>query len=251
MTNTGSPMPQLDGFRISGNWVYAQISGEMVFVSQSGMEIWVDISGDIVQLTSGTGPIQAVTLSGSIADISGDLIQLTSGTGPIRVVTLSGSVVDISGCQVEISGQPVVIASGGVITTASGSIVDISGVFVQLTSGTGPIQTTILSGSTVNISGQSIMVSVPSSIGGATVMLPSGASSYLASAAIVSIILRADVSNNGAILIGTTVSTETYMSAHLYLFAGEALVIDITNPFLISMCPTISGDVIKCLYTAR
>jgi hypothetical protein len=106
MTNTGSPYPQIDGFRISGNWVRAEISGEMVFVTQSGMEIWVDISGDVVRLygdTTGTGGSASgvqITNRVRVTNLSGVepvIAQLThagdtSGQGiVVRTVNLSGT----------------------------------------------------------------------------------------------------------------------------------------------------------------
>lgn len=62
--NRGSPMPQIDGFRISGNWVIANISGQPVSIS--GQPVVVDVSGIVVNISG-----VSVEISGDVVNISG------------------------------------------------------------------------------------------------------------------------------------------------------------------------------------
>ena len=77
MTNLGSAKPRIDGARISGNYVVAEISGEFVFVITSGLQLWCDVSGDPVTISG-----NYVTWSSGLpvsTSISGQYVELQSG----------------------------------------------------------------------------------------------------------------------------------------------------------------------------
>lgn len=154
------------------------------------------VSGQTVELQSGTGPIAGITISGAVVYISGQhvfvesgavvlisgqTVELQSGTGPIAGISISGAIVQISGQHIYQESGAVVLVSGqfvytsAVVSIASGSIVTVSGNYLYLESGTGPVLTSV-SGNVVYVSG-----TVVAKMSGEYVELQSGTGPILTS----------------------------------------------------------------------
>ena len=96
-----------------------------------------------------------------IAQISGDMVQLASGTGPIvATVDISGVVVSVSGATVisKVSGQPVGVSGETIIAKTSGQVAKVSGETVVLASG--PFVRSMISGDQIiaKISGETVTI---------------------------------------------------------------------------------------------
>ena len=231
---------------ISGQHVYLE-SGATIIVQISGLV--VEISGEVVQI-SGQHIYQE---SGAIVLISGQTVELESGTGPISVDQLSGAVVLISGQTVSlasgsivtISGNSiyqesgaVVLISGQTITQASGAIVLISGQHLYQESGA----VVLISGQTVisKVSGEIVGIVTPTTGGHFQQAIPNASTQLSALAAkTVTIKHMTAISSGNAVYIGVSVAAA---ATSFELLEGEAINIDIDNANKLYAIATESGD---------
>jgi hypothetical protein len=253
---------QLGGTRrLSGDVIISKVSGEAV-----------KVSGETLQLASGTGPI---SVSGQPIRVSGETLALASGTGPI-LAKVSGESV-----TTKISGETVVAETSGKLfvgryyptppTVGSGAVTEVitdSLGRIHLASGTGPIsvsgqpvrvsgETVIakVSGEVVRVSGEAVMISgqvvdlkTPTAIKTSGLFLVTAASggASLPSGAIVSVTVKALSTNSGNIFVGGSTHLP-YSGFGFLLEAGEAVNLDVDNFGNVWVCATVSGDKVTYL----
>lgn len=191
----------------------------------------VKVSGETLQLASGTGPI---SVSGQPIKISGETVQLASGTGPISV---SGQPIKISGETViaKVSGETLKLASGTGPISVSGQPIRISGETVIAK----------VSGETViaKVSGEVVDIKVPTEVKTAELRVVTGDSggAVLHSGAVVSVTIKALAANSGDIYVGGA-TNRPYSGFGFCLEKGEAINLDASDFNNVYLCATVSGD---------
>lgn len=229
----------------------------------------VNVSGNLISLASGTGPIltqfpannysgvaatlsglQVVTTVNSTTNISGNVVYTASGNNLVQIasgfnaVTISGAPSMWSGLVAGVSGQTVSLASGA-IPNISGQAINVSGSTVFLASGGW-----LASGIVVNISGQSVTTTV--SIGSVNVnsgnvfvmsgfvQLTSGSAAVI-SGQFVQMSGQGVLVASGAIVqnSGQTVS----VASGVWLASGITVLIS-GQPVTVSVTTNVSGNVV-------
>jgi len=230
---------QISGLVVEISGEVVQISGQHIYQESGAIVL---ISGQTVELESGTGPISVDQLSGAVVLISGQTVSLASGS----IVTISGnSIYQESGAVVLISGQTITQASGAVvlisgqtITQASGAIVLISGQHLYQESGA----VVLISGQTVisKVSGEIVGIVTPTTGGHFQQAIPNASTQLSALAAkTVTIKHMTAISSGNAVYIGVSVAAA---ATSFELLEGEAINIDIDNANKLYAIATESGD---------
>ena len=178
-----------------------------------------------------------VTTSGQITNISGQSV-ITSISGNTVVTSISGNIV-------KISGQCIVTDSGSV-TTVSGNVVFITNLSGQNLSVSISGVTVSLSGATLvtTVSGNPISIIPPTLIrtGGTLAVTDASGGVALSSGEIVSVVLKAMITNTGDIYVGGAAPNEPYSGFGYVLSQGEPVAIDIDNFNAVFVVAVVSGD---------
>jgi RNase P/RNase MRP subunit p29 len=232
----------------SGPFIKAMISGQMVTIASGTGPILIETSGELVKVS---GEWVIALTSGQVAKISGETIiakvsgQVAKVSGEVLVAKTSGEVAKISGETIiakvsgevaKISGEVMKVSGEILIGKTSGEVVKISGETLSVNSGTGPIMTAAKQPTVVN----TYITRPVANLSGGICVVSGGASIPVRAAIVKCLSGYSDMYVGGS---GTPVSASNrpLSSFGMMLCEGEAVSLDIDNLNAIYASAPLSG----------